>query len=509
MVSYQALDSDSNVLVDLKDTMEGPEDSEPELLPGQEYSIPTSLYRYQAEDVERLLADEDRNYMILSEMGTGKTPEIISVAEMGGYKNVLILCPKSLRREWERQIIQWTGEAPIVCNRGSGRRLDPYFEVLQGKRQASKYFILNYETFRLEKHVNLLQMMPFDLIVMDEVHNLRNAETKTTRGIINFLAERKSSRVIVLSGSPIVNTPLDLYTILMILRPEAHSIKTRFEFLERYTHWAPNRGRPKVYGMKAHMREDLQRYIDPMTIKRTKEEVLPDLPNKYKKVVTLEMEEDQEEVYRKLAKQIAIELESGESIHSPGVLGTLIRLRQANLDPRILGLKASSTKTEYLMELVEDGPEKLVIFSTFAQYVNLLVNDLNERGIKNVFITGDVQVDKRADLVKQFQEDPDCRVILGTIKTMGEGLTLTAASDVVLADRWWTPTANNQAIDRLHRIGQENAVQVLLPTNVDSIDQHLDLVLEEKEKIVGEIFSDGSVMQEVLENLKYEVSRWL
>ena len=471
---------------------------------GQEFDLDKDLFSYQQEDVDTIL-DADRNFLILSEMGTGKTPEIIKIAEELNYSDVLILCPKSLRREWERQILQWTGELPITCGRGSTKRLNPFFDAL-GKElhsgiKKSRYFILNYETFRIKKHTDLLVDIPWGLIIMDEAHHIRNPETKTTKSLMRFLEHHRQARIIALTGSPVVNSPLDLFTLLMVIRPEAHTMRTRYEFLERFTYWTPRRGgAPKVLGIRD--KAGLHNYIKEFSIRRLKADVLPYLPDKYRRDVTLEMEEDQAKHYKTLATELVFKLDDGETISSPGILSLLTRLRQMNLDPMILGINASSSKTDFLMDLVKDGPSKLVVFSTFASYIKRLSVLFDIEGIEHIAIHGGVDVDERAKRVEEFQTNPMCQVALGTIKTMGEGITLTAASDVVLMDRWWTPSANNQAIDRLHRPSQKNAVQIIRPSNDKSIDMSLDSILKEKEGMTDALFNESSVIAEVVDDLR-------
>ena len=222
------------------------------------------------------------------------------------------------------------------------------------------------------------------------------------------------------------------------------------------------------------------------------------------------MDDEQREIYDKMASELVVMLDDGEEFNAPGVLALLTRLRQINLDPRLIGLSRPSSKTEFLLEMVDDfaessdssAPRKLVVFSTFAMYVELIAKELDKMGISHVDFTGKTHADKVGDQVKAFQEDPSIQVALGTVKVMGEGITLTAASDVMLMDRWWTPAANNQAIDRLHRPGQENAVQVILPTNERSIDQTLDEILNAKQQMMDSLLQEGSIMEEFMESFR-------
>ncbi len=483
------------------------EDLEP-LKEGQEFRIPQSLYSYQVQDVDRI-RKAGQNFLILSEMGVGKTPEVISVVEMEKFKRVLVLCPKSLRLEWGRQIVQWTGIEPIICRRGSSKRLDPLFESIQNGGSKSPYFILNYDTFRIDRHIDILKLISWDCIVMDEVHHLRNPETKATVGVKKFLESQKQALVLPMTGSPVVNSPLDMYTILSLIKPVLYTRANRIEFLDKYTYWSPRRNRPKILGVRRERMAEFHKSMEPFSVRRLKEDVLPFLPAKTRRVVLLDMEDEQAELYRKMATDLVLMLDEGESISAPSVLALLIRLRQLNLDPAILGIDAPSSKTEFLLDLIKDGPSKLVVFSTFERYIRYISRILERMGIQHVSITGKTGADQIARNVQTFQNDPHCQVALGTIKVMGEGITLTAASDVVLMDRWWTPTANNQAVDRLHRPGQHSPVQIILPTNSKSIDQSLDAILEGKAGITDSLLNEASIMQEVTDDLRRMAMQWV
>jgi SNF2 family DNA or RNA helicase len=171
------------------------------------------------------------------------------------------------------------------------------------------------------------------------------------------------------------------------------------------------------------------------------------------------------------------------------------------LDPKILGVTASSAKTDYLIDLIESTDEKIVIFSCFEKYIFFL----SKLFPKAVQITGERTVLQRAEAVKVFQEQDEVQLCLGTIQSMGEGVTLTSASNVVMADRWWNEPTNQQAIDRLHRIGQKNAVQVMYPIVDESVDSTLDSILERKDQASQGYFSENRVKSGVFEERMHKV----
>lgn len=476
--------------------------------------LPEDLYTYQKEDYQKILGDDD-NWLLLSEMGTGKTPIALAVSELGTWPGkTLIVCPKTLQLEWARQIKEWCGIEPSVAKRSAYKKLQTLFdEYFTGKH--SPYFITNYETFRVERHLDILRGYPFGLIIMDEGHQLRNIRTKQTKGMMDFLASQRDTKRIVLTGSPIVNNPADLHTLLCIVRPDVYSTRQRQQFIDQYCYYRRRRGGGvKVLGVRNM--EGLRRETEDFTIRRSKNEVLPFLPEKYYRRVILEMDDDQRASYDAMRKDLMVLLDSGEPVWAASVLAQLTRLRQLNLDPGVLSVSASSSKTDFVLEFMEEmgigngddvyddngDPRKLVIFSCFETYVSLLSQKLRARGINHVVISGKVPNDERAKAVELFQNDPSVQVVLGTVQTMGVGVTLTAASNCVFMDRWWNPAINNQAIDRLHRIGQTNAVQVILPINDKSIDDSLDKILTEKSKLSKEYLDDNEVMKEVVDDMR-------
>jgi len=461
------------------------------------YRLPEDLYSYQKEDYLKLLSmDGALNF---SEMGVGKTPESLAVIEEGGFKNPLIICPNSLRLEWERQIEEWVGEGlTAVSGTDSFLKLRP---ILDSFREGKKYKVLNYETLRNKNHLEVLSYIPFDIIICDEIHKLRNPKTKLVKGAWKFFAQHPNSKILGLSGSPIMNYPNDLYVPLSIAKPDKYppDLRSWRDFMYKYCLWSDGRYGPYVYGTRnlASLRQE----IEPFVVRRTKKEVLPFLPEKYYRRALLEMKSDQRKLYNQMETELRVLLDTGEPLWSTNVLSCLTRLRQINLDPQILGITASSAKTEFLMDLVDSTDEKLVIYSCFEKYINLL-STVILKDLPRVVITGEVPPDDRIVKVRQFQEDPSIKLCLGTIQTMGEGITLTASSNCILADRWWNQPTNLQAEDRLHRIGQRNPVQVILPVVKDSVDSTLDDILERKNRLSESYYGESQVRQSIIETIR-------
>jgi len=477
-----------------------------------QFRLPDDLYAYQKEDAEKLLSMG--NGLNFSEMGIGKTPEALWIIEKGGFTLPLIICPNSLRLEWQRQIEDWIG--PGLCAVGSGDSIMKAGSIIQSFKNNQKYRILNYESLRSSFILEMLSYLPFDIIIFDEIHKLRNprtilveGRTKKTEGyslskereggVWNFLNQHKEAKIFGLSGSPIMNYPVDLYVPLTCVRPEKYprAINPWRHFTYKYGYWADGKFGSYMYGTRDM--EGLKEETAPFIVRRTKKEVLPFLPEKFYRRSTLEMKADQRKVYEQMETELKVLLDTGEPLWSTNVLTTLTRLRQMNLDPKILGITTSSAKTEFIMDTIEGTDEKVVVFSCFEKYIDLLHNLLVDK--PHVVITGQVHPDKRIGEVKKFQNDDSIKVCLGTIHAMGEGITLTAASNVIIADRWWNQPTNQQAEDRLHRIGQKSAVQIILPIVGNSIDATLDQILQRKHEASQSYYQEREVMQTVLGGL--------
>ena len=470
----------------------------PEKIPtfeSQVFTLPNDLYEFQKEDVRTLISPG--NWLNFSEMGVGKTPEALAVCELSKFKRVLVVCPNSLRWEWARQIKEWTGEDAGVSLRAARKRLDNFF------LQPTKYYIINYESIRITRYREIIVGLPWDCIILDEGHKLKNSRTLQTRGVVELCRAHTKSKLLILTGSPIINNPVDLFTLLCMVKPDQYKPAFKREFINNYCYYTHTRYGIHIYGTKNldSLREETKNF----TIRRTKKEVLPYLPDKYYRRPELTLDSQQRKVYDQMEDELFVMLDSGEPLHAPGVLAQLTRLRQLNLEPKVLGVDAPSSKTEFLDDLIDSfievGPEsengqKLVIYSCFAKYIYYLSLKYNK--IPHIRLTGEENAEKRAISIARFQSNPEIKLALGTIQAAGEGITLTAASNVVLMDRWWSPAVNSQAIDRLHRIGQKNAVQVIIPTNQNTIDQSLSAILRRKEEYAAGYFSDQSIISETI-----------
>jgi SWI/SNF-related matrix-associated actin-dependent regulator 1 of chromatin subfamily A len=289
------------------------------------FLLPDDLYPYQKEDAEKLLSMD--NGLNFSEMGIGKTPEALWIIEKGNFNLPLIICPNSLRLEWQRQIEDWIG--PDLCAVGSGDSVMKAGAIIHSFKNNQKFRILNYEALRSPFMLDILSNFPFDIVIFDEIHKLRNPKTILVEGrakkkeegsftfsrdkeggVWNFLNQHQNAKIYGLSGSPIMNYPVDLYTPLSCVKSDKYprSINPWRHFTYKYGYWADGRFGSYMYGTRNM--DELKKETAPFIIRRTKKEVLPFLPEKYYRRSTLEMKPDQRKVYDQMEKELRVLLDT-------------------------------------------------------------------------------------------------------------------------------------------------------------------------------------------------------
>lgn len=460
------------------------------------------LYSYQRQDVDR--SKEMSHVLLFSEMGTGKTPTAIKMVEEENLKPCLVLCPPSLKLNWWEEIDKWAEEG-VLCAESADDITRWYFDEYN-LEPRDVYYVLQHEALAYisgDPIREMLYRIKWKSIIIDEAHRLRNLEAKRTQGMLKL--GRSSTKFIFLTGTPIVNSSFDIFPILK----KVGVVQNPSDFLREYSNVRSTRWGNKVIGSKNT--EDLLVKLAPIYIRRTKSEVLSELPAKTVQVIKLDMPSDQRTTYDHFVTMLCLELEDGEKLYAPNILTLLTRLRQLNLDPEILGKVTKNSKTPAIIDLIKQAPkDKWVVCSTSKQYINRLADTLPGRlGCKCVLYTGDQKPSERAISERRFKLNLDVKVMLMTMQTGGLGLNLQVASNIILTDLWWNYAAMDQAIDRLHRVGQTKPVTAYILENNDSVDQAIREACEAK----GDQANDVVVAQEVIRSIYkkkrgVELSEW-
>jgi len=476
----------------------------------------TDLFPFQRDDVDYLsnvLESGSDVALNFNEMGLGKTREAIGIANRMKKSRILVVCPKSLMLNWKKEIEMLDGNPVMVAKPQTYKKFQDFLENFY----TTRWFIINVDVLRRREFNQFMFMMGFDLVIFDEAHHMRNMEKAAkARGARDFFrvyfnkstsfeGEVRQKHALFMTGSPVVNEATDMFAYFQFLEPERFPNFKTF----KYSYCRVVRGYKSDKAKGFLNPELITSLIAAKGVQHKKSEVAKELPPKIANIIPLEMDDDQRDMYNIIENELVYALDNGEPLHAPEVLQKLIRLRQISSDPALVGsASVSSAKTAFFADFVEGiGDEPFVVFSAFEQYVTILCEVLKKKGVTYARITGKEDGFQRARNVDKFQNG-QVQAIIGTIQSGGEGITLTRASNVLLMDRWWTPAANSQAVDRLHRFGQEaDQIMIHIPQCIASVDQYMDIILEEKQNLIDSVVVSSDVQAAVLEMMKKNVGR--
>jgi len=438
------------------------------------------LYPFQRVGVSFLLLSS--NTLLGDEMGIGKSIQALCFCEEIKAKKILIVCPNSLKFVWANEIEKWLGkEEEIEIYNGSALNLDKRFNII------------NYEALRLERNFNL-QKINWDIVIADECHRGKSRKAQQTKALKKIPAQRK----VGLSGTPILNRPDELWSILNWLRPKIYT--SYWRFFEQYVDYWDGRFGKVVTGSKNL--DQLKKELEPIMIRRTKKEVLPDLPEKTYQNIYVELELEQRRIYKEMKKDFIAKLNENEEIKASAVIAQIIRLKQIAIHPSLLlddyDKNLPSKKLETLFEIIEDTDKKIVVFSQFARAIKIIEEELKIRKIGYAKIVGEVKSEQREKEIERFQNNESCRIFIGTIQAGGQGITLTAADTVIFLDPYWVEKIEEQAVDRLHRLGQKNNVTVIRLIAKNTIEEYVLSVLKKKKVLFDSIFNNKEEVLNVL-----------
>jgi SWI/SNF-related matrix-associated actin-dependent regulator 1 of chromatin subfamily A len=450
------------------------------------------LYPYQKVGVEFLLESGGRA-IVADSPGLGKTAEALAYIKHSGFKRCLVVCPASVKFAWGIEIKKWTQLSyTIIDSKTDLASIDPSINI----------WVVNYDILR--KHLAQLCKIRFECLIGDECQLIKTPSAIRTRAFRQI--SRDISSIILLSGTPLLSRPAELFSLLNII--DARVWNNWYEYARRYCNLHQTRWGVDTSG--ASNVSELHARIKSYFIRRDKTEVLKELPPKNFINVPVELDDETNKKYASAASDLATYLRTYSGKQPPEIAKSLAaeKLTQLNVLRHLNSLGKIGTATE-LVESIIDAGEKVLVFCSFVQPLELLKEYF---GSKAVILTGKTPVDEREEIVKKFQTDPKTQIFLGGIKSAGMGITLTAASNVVFLDYSWNPADMQQAQDRVHRPGQEaSSVNIYQLSAMGTIDEDLKEILDRKQDIFDQVI-DGkagpklaseameSAVQRVLEN---------
>ncbi|WP_339004368.1 DEAD/DEAH box helicase [Fusobacterium polymorphum] len=452
-------------------------------LPKEEVEYPklnATLRDYQKYGYKWLkyLTDNNLGACLADDMGLGKTLQAIALLSNlheEKKKKSMVIMPKSLIYNWENEIKKFAPKLKVGVYYGINRDFSSLKKV--------DVILTTYGTIRNDIE-NLLEQK-FDLLVLDESQNIKNINSQTTKAVLLLNAKKR----IALSGTPIENNLLELYSLFRFLNPEM------FGSVQRFTN---SYILPIQKYSDTSTIEELKKKIYPFLLRRVKKEVLEDLPDKIEKLVYVDMNDEHRKFYEERRRYYYSLLQKNTS--SQGnfdkffVLQAINELRHIVSSPELETKKIISSKKEVLIENVIEAIEnnhKVLVFVNYLSSIESICDSLKENKIKYLKMTG--QTKDRQNLVDKFQSDSRYKVFVMTLKTGGVGLNLVSADTIFIYDPWWNTTVENQAIDRAYRLGQDKTVFAYKMIMRNTIEEKILKLQEIKNKLLDDLISEDNL----------------
>lgn len=426
----------------------------------------------------KYLTDNSLGACLADDMGLGKTLQaiaLLSKVHEEKKKKSMVIMPKSLIYNWENEIKRFSPKLKVGIYYGINRDFSSLKKV--------DIILTTYGTIRNDIE-NLLEQK-FDLLVLDESQNIKNINSQTTKAVLLLNAKKR----VALSGTPIENNLLELYSLFRFLNPEMFGSVQ--EFTNDYIV-------PIQKYSDTSTIEELRKKIYPFLLRRVKKEVLADLPDKIEKLVYVDMNDEHRRFYEERRKYYYSLLEKNTS--SQGnfdkffVLQAINELRHIVSSPELESKKIISSKKEVLIENVIEAIEnnhKVLVFVNYLSSIESICDSLKENKIKYLKMTG--QTKDRQNLVDKFQNDSRYKVFVMTLKTGGVGLNLVSADTIFIYDPWWNTTVENQAIDRAYRLGQDKTVFAYKMIMRNTIEEKILKLQEIKNKLLDDLISEDNL----------------
>lgn len=456
-----------------------------------------TLRPYQQEGVNWLsfLYDYGFHGLLADDMGLGKTVQVLAfLSRLPQNKPILIVVPTSLLFNWKQEIHAFLG-CPAAIHHGPDRT--------QSAKDLSqcRFILTSYTTLRID--LALFKEMSFQCMILDEAQAIKNPSAQITQAAYQIDSQFRLS----MSGTPVENRLEELWSQFHFLMPDLLGKSEQFA------------AETQSATVDSRYLQSIRQKIRPFLLRRKKEDVAKELPERIEQVVWVEMSEEQKDFYEQflagarssLLQKVEID---GIGKHRIEVLELILRLRQICCHPHLIGSlieqgqKMPSAKMDMVLQdietIVSEG-HKVLVYSQFTSMLHLLEREVKQRGWRYVSLDGSTT--NRAEVVRQFQEEESISLFLISLKAGGSGLNLTSADYVFLYDPWWNAAVENQAIDRAHRIGREGAVIAKRYVVAESIEEKMMTLKANKSSLVDDLFDSESLATSLsIDDLRYLLS---
>jgi ERCC4-related helicase len=453
--------------------------------------IKGKMYNYQKEGI--LFSVFKKGSIIADEMGLGKTFQAISTAvlkkKIFDFKSVLVICPASLKYQWRSEIRKFSTLDAQIVEGPRKKRHEMY-------KKPTQYFIIaNYEA--ILRDITIIKQFPPDMVILDEAQRIKNYDTKTSHAVKAIPRQHS----LVITGTPIENRLIDLYSIMNFIDPQY--LAPLWEFSMEHCRF-DRRKKNKINGY--FNLQALKTKLDRKIIRREKKDVMDQLPEVQEMDVPVELTHEQVQIHQGCLRSLTpILAKKHKTIYDmQRIFQLLTRMRmvcnstylvdkETYISPKLEALKEILTEK---LDIVKRG-KKIIIFSEWKTMLHLIEKVLQSYDISYVMLTGDVPVKNRGVLIEEFNENPDFLVFLST-EAGGTGLNLQAADTVINFELPWNPAKKNQRIGRIHRIGQKSSsLTVINLIAIDSIEERIAAGIQLKESLFDAVLNEGDITDEV------------
>ena len=419
--------------------------------------------------------------ILADDMGLGKTIQVIAFILSQKKTKTLVVTPTSVIYNWKDEFEKFAPTIKLGLAHGNkasrGKVLDDF----------KKYDVILTTYGTLKNDEEKYNTLSFDYLIIDEAQNIKNHSAQATISVKKI----KSRCNIALTGTPIENNLMELWSIFDFVMPGYLFTKERFR--ERFV------GNNDL--------DELKTLITPFILRRVKKDVLDELPSKVEKKYLVELNSKQKQIYKSYLKEIKMNIENSKD--KVNLFAYLTKLRELCLDPSLVvpDYVGKSSKLNVVKELVEEASnsrKKILLFSQFTSVLKKIEEDFKKSGVSYLYLDGATSAKDRVERVKEFNENEDIKVFLISLKAGGVGLNLTSASLVIHFDPWWNPSIEDQATDRAHRFGQKNTVEVIKLVAKDTIEEKIILMQEDKKELIQSLMDGKSMDGKVLKRLSEE-----
>ncbi|XZL95497.1 DEAD/DEAH box helicase [Clostridium perfringens] len=461
-------------------------------------ALNAELRPYQKEGFKWINEITDLGFggVLADDMGLGKTLQIIAFLLSQKKSKSIVVVPTSVIYNWMDEFEKFAPSIRVGLVHGSKSKRDKVLRDFKRglgikieeenlkEKSYEKYDVLLTTYGTLKNDEKAYENLSFDYCIIDEAQNIKNPAAQATLSVKNI----KSRCNIALTGTPIENNLMELWSIFDFVMPGYLFTKERFR--ERFI-------------LDESNLSELKSLITPFILRRLKEDVLSELPEKLEKKYLVEMKGKQKQLYSFYVKAIKNQLNENKSSEKSGrdkinLFAYLTKLREICLDPSLVvpDYTGESSKLTVVKEIVKDASEsgkKILLFSQFTSVLQKIEENFKKEDISYLYLDGGTSAKDRVERVKKFNEDSNIKVFLISLKAGGVGLNLTSASVVIHFDPWWNPAVEDQATDRAHRFGQENKVEVIKLVAKDTIEEKIVLMQEDKRELIQSLM-DGKTM---------------